>query len=41
MLTENFFDLERFAGEGNIGHMVEQVKEYGTGVIFPGEKADI
>lgn len=40
-LTENFFDLERFAGEGNIGHMVEQVKEYGTGVIFPGEKADI
>ena len=23
---ENFFDLHRFAGEGNIGHMVEQVK---------------
>lgn len=22
-LTSNFFDLERFAGEGNIGHMIE------------------
>jgi len=30
-LSENFFDLERFAGEGNIGHMLEQVKDYGTG----------
>lgn len=28
---ENFFDLEKFAGEGNIGHMVEQVKIYGEG----------
>jgi 8-oxo-dGTP diphosphatase len=28
-LDENFFDLDRFAGEGNIGHMVEQVKIYG------------
>lgn len=28
---EDFFDLERFAGEGNIGHMVEQVREYGMG----------
>lgn len=26
--TENFFDIERFAGEGNIGHMLEQVKIY-------------
>ena len=25
---ENFFDSARFAGEGNIGHMVEQVKMY-------------
>ena len=25
---ENFFDSTRFAGEGNIGHMVEQVKMY-------------
>jgi 8-oxo-dGTP diphosphatase len=28
-ITENFFDDSRFAGEGNIGHMVEQVKIYG------------
>jgi 8-oxo-dGTP diphosphatase len=26
---ENFFDCSRFAGEGNIGHMVEQVKYFG------------
>lgn len=29
---EDFFSLERFAGEGNIGHMVEQVKDFGDGV---------
>ena len=23
---ENFFDLEKFAGEGNIGHMMKQVE---------------
>lgn len=28
---ENFFDLDKFAGEGNIGHMIEQVREYGVG----------
>ncbi len=28
---EDFFDAEKFAGEGNIGHMVLQVKEYGMG----------
>lgn len=28
---ENFFALDRFAGEGNIGHMVEQVRRYGMG----------
>ncbi len=28
---EDFFSTERFAGEGNIGHMVEQVREYGEG----------
>ena len=28
---EDFFDLEKFAGEGNIGHMVEQVRIYGEG----------
>ncbi|MBO5291931.1 MAG: NUDIX domain-containing protein [Lachnospiraceae bacterium] len=32
-LSENFFDLERFAGEGNIGHMVEQVRIYGMGLL--------
>lgn len=30
-VNENFFDDHRFAGEGNIGHMVEQVKCYGVG----------
>ena len=30
-LEENFFD-SRFAGEGNIGHMVEQVERYGMGI---------
>ncbi len=25
---ENFFDIEKYAGEGNIGHMVEQVEYY-------------
>lgn len=29
--SENFFDLDKFAGEGNIGHMIEQVKDYGFG----------
>ena len=24
--NENFFDVEKFAGEGNIGHMVKQVE---------------
>jgi len=28
-LDEDFFSLEKFAGEGNIGHMIEQVKIYG------------
>lgn len=31
-MNENFFDLDKFAGEGNIGHMVEQVRVYGDGV---------
>ncbi len=26
--TENFFDVNKFAGEGNIGHMVQQVEIY-------------
>lgn len=32
----NFFDLEKFAGEGNIGHMIEQVKMY-FNEIFEGK----
>lgn len=31
-LDEDFFNQERFAGEGNIGHMVEQVKQFGKGI---------
>lgn len=30
-INEDFFDDNRFAGEGNIGHMVEQVRIYGRG----------
>lgn len=30
-IDEDYFDSDRFAGEGNIGHMVEQVKIYGMG----------
>ena len=26
--NENFFDMEKYAGEGNIGHMLEQVEFY-------------
>lgn len=29
---EDFFNMEKFAGEGNIGHMVEQVRIYGKGI---------
>ncbi|MGL4736907.1 MAG: NUDIX hydrolase [Cellulosilyticaceae bacterium] len=36
-VTENFFDQTRFAGEGNIGHMVEQVKQFGVGENIPQE----
>lgn len=25
--TENFFDMSKFAGEGNIGHILEQIKK--------------
>ena len=31
-LNEDFFNTRRYAGEGNIGHMVEQVVQYGSGV---------
>ena len=36
-LNEDFFNTRRFAGEGNIGHMIEQVVQYGSGV---GRKLD-
>lgn len=29
---ENFFDTGRFAGDGNIGHIVRIAKEYGFGI---------
>lgn len=29
----NFFDMNKFAGEGNIGHMFEQIKQFGDGFL--------
>ena len=40
-VDENYFNSQKFAGEGNIGHMVEQVRTYGMGqkqlepLLFP------
>lgn len=31
---ENFFDIEKFAGEGNIGHMLHQVETYYKEQVF-------
>lgn len=31
-LDRDFFGLDEFAGEGNIGHMIEQVRVYGDGI---------
>ena len=31
LAEEDFFDLDKFADEGNIGHMVEQVRQFGCG----------
>jgi 8-oxo-dGTP diphosphatase len=31
-IDEDFFDDTRFAGEGNIGHMAEQVRLFGMGI---------
>lgn len=33
-INENFFDLNQFAGEGNIGHMLEQVRQFGKGITM-------
>lgn len=30
-LTENFFDITRFAGEGSVGHILESVRRYRPG----------
>jgi 8-oxo-dGTP diphosphatase len=27
-IDENFFDMEKYAGEGNIGHIIENIKLY-------------
>ena len=32
-LNHNFFDMSLFAGEGNIGHMIEQVNMYKDTVL--------
>lgn len=32
-VDSDFFDQDVFAGEGNIGHMMEQVKQFGPGVL--------
>lgn len=31
--NENFFDIEKFAGEGNIGHMLKQAEIYKTEIF--------
>lgn len=30
--TEDFFDVERFAGDGNIGHIIRIAEQHGMGV---------
>lgn len=32
--NDNFFDINKYAGEGNIGHMLEQVKLYREKLLF-------
>ncbi len=29
----DFFDMTKFAGEGNIGHMIEQIRQFGDGFL--------
>lgn len=31
-VDDDFFSLEKYAGEGNIGHMIEQLNRYGRGM---------
>ncbi len=37
-IHENFFDMTRFAGEGNLGHILEKIRQSGT-VRMPGQGA--
>ncbi len=30
---EDYFDMSKYAGEGNIGHMLEQIKQFGQGYL--------
>ncbi len=30
---DDYFDMTKYAGEGNIGHMLEQVKQFGEGFL--------
>lgn len=32
--SENFYDMKKYAGEGNIGHMIEQVKMHKEDLLF-------
>ncbi|MDR2686008.1 MAG: NUDIX domain-containing protein [Rickettsiales bacterium] len=36
-IEENFFDMAKFAGEGNIGHIIENVKFYKRKLFNDGE----
>lgn len=40
-VDEDYFDSSKFAGEGNIGHMMEQVKIYGMGLMKPDRQTPI
>lgn len=32
--NENFFDMNKYAGEGNIGHIVEQIQFYKDRIFY-------
>ena len=32
--NENFFDTDKYAGEGNIGHIVEQIQFYKDRIFY-------
>ena len=31
--NDDYFDMSKYAGEGNIGHMLEQIKQFGEGFL--------